>query len=737
MWTTESRQYFFKQSDESFIERYCSTRTKNHISKNRINVSDLRNILDCLSAFIPELEHSTPGWSFVTARSLLVVLGKSHLQWRPAAKNSPVQVIRKPRFGLCGFEGSIHLWTDKKFIANPNNPYFGNFNTKDWTDWPQSDGKIYFKSPLNDGEGKINDELFTEGQPLWYLIEAIGDKLSPDEFILQEVFAERRRFHGLPEEFAVFYPKLSEQLQSNKPTIGPSLPDTSNTIEPKEFTEKSKNVPEAFQANDLAETAKNIYHTLGEEQQLTDSGEIVGRYYVYALVDPTNLNKPFYIGKGFHDRALQHFRVVNNYNQQSSDTIVEQADDKFEIGEDSKKILSAESQIDISEPKTAKINELINKQRVNPNDIARVIARGLPEQVAFSIEAFMIKHVYGLACLTNSVSGQHDERFRSFNEWNYIDGYDLSTDEKGELIADQQIHAYGEFYVYVLRDPATSEIFYVGKGKGNRLCQHFYDARSNAPQYQNIERIERLSGLLQSYKPNEIGRIVARVQTETQAYLIESFYIKFVIGFRNLTNVQPGHLSGMFRSNGDWERRHGFDLPAHPGGNYRNLRDIFLGEGLDTLIYEVLQQVDLRNQLLDITSPALVGAGELAIQATIKNVDESVKLQIHVRCARRIQVFLIPINNLGRAWIKNKFGSIARYPLHRIDDRFRPQCWWGTNNMTSDPIEAASRAVRMVQLAQALQCEQSNKEDFNRFEDLLKGLPSINQKKLSCQVLPS
>ena len=30
-----------------------------------------------------------------------------------------------------------------------------------------------------------------------------------------------------------------------------------------------------------------------------------------------------------------------------------------------------------------------------------------------------------------------------------------------------------KFYVYLLLDPTSGEIFYVGKGKGNRVFQHF------------------------------------------------------------------------------------------------------------------------------------------------------------------------------------------------------------------------------------------------------------------------
>ena len=36
-----------------------------------------------------------------------------------------------------------------------------------------------------------------------------------------------------------------------------------------------------------------------------------------------------------------------------------------------------------------------------------------------------------------------------------------------------------KFYVYLLSDPDTGEIFYVGKGKGNRVFSHLNDNSDN------------------------------------------------------------------------------------------------------------------------------------------------------------------------------------------------------------------------------------------------------------------
>ncbi|HIO04524.1 MAG TPA: GIY-YIG nuclease family protein, partial [Gammaproteobacteria bacterium] len=36
-----------------------------------------------------------------------------------------------------------------------------------------------------------------------------------------------------------------------------------------------------------------------------------------------------------------------------------------------------------------------------------------------------------------------------------------------------------KYYVYLLLDPITDEIFYVGKGKGNRVFSHLKDISDN------------------------------------------------------------------------------------------------------------------------------------------------------------------------------------------------------------------------------------------------------------------
>lgn len=48
--------------------------------------------------------------------------------------------------------------------------------------------------------------------------------------------------------------------------------------------------------------------------QLIQTAEFA-RFYVYALIDPTHNNEPFYIGKGTVLRSLAHMAVNQEENQ--------------------------------------------------------------------------------------------------------------------------------------------------------------------------------------------------------------------------------------------------------------------------------------------------------------------------------------------------------------------------------------------------------------------------------------
>lgn len=147
------------------------------------------------------------------------------------------------------------------------------------------------------------------------------------------------------------------------------------------------------------------------------------RYYVYALIDPTNDNKPFYIGKGIDNRVKSHFREALSFAKQD---VENEEDIDVDIGIIAENEIEEYNSQEVESPKIKKLRELFNLGYGYDN-IARILAKNLDEPIAFALEAFLIKTIYGLEDLTNKVEGEHSDRFRLYNNWGCIDGFDLPS----------------------------------------------------------------------------------------------------------------------------------------------------------------------------------------------------------------------------------------------------------------------------------------------------------------------
>jgi hypothetical protein len=97
------------------------------------------------------------------------------------------------------------------------------------------------------------------------------------------------------------------------------------------------------------------------------------------------------------------------------------------------------------------------------------------------------------------------------------------------------------YYVYFLVDPRTNSVFYVGKGRGNRVWDHLECAVDTNETSQKLEMIREI--LTSGFEVKHY--ILRHGLTEKVAFDIEAALIDFV-GMDNLLNLQAGHYSDDF-----------------------------------------------------------------------------------------------------------------------------------------------------------------------------------------------
>jgi len=93
-------------------------------------------------------------------------------------------------------------------------------------------------------------------------------------------------------------------------------------------------------------------------------------------------------------------------------------------------------------------------------------------------------------------------------------------------------------YVYILKDPRNGNIFYVGKGKGNRIFQHALCALGEETEIQNY----KYNLIREIYDSgNKVEHYILRHGIDDNlAFEIESSVID-LLGLENLTNSVRGH----------------------------------------------------------------------------------------------------------------------------------------------------------------------------------------------------
>jgi antitoxin component YwqK of YwqJK toxin-antitoxin module len=99
-----------------------------------------------------------------------------------------------------------------------------------------------------------------------------------------------------------------------------------------------------------------------------------------------------------------------------------------------------------------------------------------------------------------------------------------------------------DFYVYGLIDPRTNSLFYIGKGRGNRINQHFHNKVKSDGNNEKIRVINEIQNTKLNVKKIQIGKNLS----EESAYILEKILIyrigRVIFDEGTLTNIQPGGL---------------------------------------------------------------------------------------------------------------------------------------------------------------------------------------------------
>ena len=125
-----------------------------------------------------------------------------------------------------------------------------------------------------------------------------------------------------------------------------------------------------------------------------------------------------------------------------------------------------------------------------------------------------------------------------------------------DTFSEKSLLSLGDYYVYGLIDPRTNQIFYIGKGTGNRVFEHEKESL-NSP---NIDKMK----LKTISEINSLGLDVKKIiinsnLTETEAFAAEAALINAFnyVSDAGLTNIVAGHHSAEALSVEDFEKIYG------------------------------------------------------------------------------------------------------------------------------------------------------------------------------------
>lgn len=268
------------------------------------------------------------------------------------------------------------------------------------------------------------------------------------------------------------------------------------------------------------------------------------------------------------------------------------------------------------------------------------------------------------------------------------------------------------YYVYALVDPKNNFVpFYIGKGVNKRVYNHFSSTEALEILSDEASKLRKISELMElGYEKNDLARILAKNLTEDEAFLLESFLIKTVYGFENLTNKIHGKHHLRFRQHNVLESYNDFDeflvgrkkvnqSRSHIAANY-------IARGKDQPLHLIEQELSE----LSFTSMKVLDSGEFGMEADVKGI---ANLKIFLR-STFIYIELWPRRKSQKIAIVNHFEKLGiREKLKRADLVFRPEPWSSKENRTNDVNEIIRRARLLIEFLHV-----TNAEELTNFNEL-------------------
>ena len=154
--------------------------------------------------------------------------------------------------------------------------------------------------------------------------------------------------------------------------------------------------------------------------------------------------------------------------------------------------------------------------------------------------------------------------------------------------------------------------------------------------------------------------VVGRYDSEQQALAVESTLIKWVYGFKNLTNLIHGHGHHSIRANGDMSEIHGIDIPRKDYARTGEYKESVLHDVRQNYVMEDLEV--LKTRLVDaiptirVSDPVILSTQDPSI---VVDYNENIRVQLILSRVGKQTVVMNLLPTEWRAEQQRKFVKIC------------------------------------------------------------------------------